>query len=668
MSRFFYAKLALSNLNKNKGLYLPYIVTAVGMAAMFYIMLAISFDKGIREMPGADLLGTIMAFGSIVIGIFSIIFLFYTNSFLMKRRKKEFGLFHILGMEKRHIGKMMFWETITIAAICILGGLAAGVILNKLIVLLLLRITRLEVPFGFSVSFGALQIAALLFISIFAGTLLFNLCQVQRAKPIELLKSTNQGEAEPKTRWLLTAIGIAALGAGYYIAITTKNPMEAIPLFFVAVILVMIGTYCLFTAGSIAVLKLLRRNKRYYYQISHFTSVSGMIYRMKQNAVGLANICILSTAVLVMISGTVSMYAGMGDIMDTRYPMDVMITGNQLSRETEQELQTAATESAQESGLEIKTLETARILPVAAVKNGEAFSFEPQMAAGEQLAQLIFMTLAEYEKISGEAPALKQGEILTYVQRGESGDSAFSIHGEKWEIKEYLKEFPKGVTNNSATAFDSYCIVVKDDAELEKIDNMQQKINQTGDSRMEYSIGMNVSGSKSEKLAYEKIMNSRIEQISLKMPADSGVWIRDVELKDANYAQFYVLYGGFLFLGIFLGSVFLMATVLIIYYKQISEGYEDKERFEIMQKVGMSKGEVRASIRSQILNVFFLPLVTACIHLIVAFPLVSRLLLMLNLDNTKLFALCTLLTAAVFAAIYGIVYSITAKSYYKIVG
>ena len=262
MSRFFYGKLAFSNLKKNARLYLPYMLTAIGVSAMYYIMLAITKDEGIQKMPGSESLQMVLGLGCGVITIFAVIFLFYTNSFLMKRRKKEFGLFNILGMEKRHIGKMMFWETGMIAIVCIIGGAITGIILYKLVVLILLRITGLEVPFGFYISFSAVKSMVICFLCIFAVTLFYNLFQVRKAKPIELLQSSNQGEAEPKTRWLMSLIGILALGVGYAIAIVVEDPIGALLMFFVAVILVMIGTYCLFVAGSVAILKLMRKNKK----------------------------------------------------------------------------------------------------------------------------------------------------------------------------------------------------------------------------------------------------------------------------------------------------------------------------------------------------------------------------------------------------------------------
>ena len=670
MSRFFYAKLALENLKKNKSLYLPYILTAIGMSAMYYIMQAITWDKGVLEMHGGEELRMILVLGCGVIAIFACIFMFYTNSFLMKRRKKEFGLFNILGMEKRHIGKMMFWETILVGGISILAGVASGVILNKVVVLLLLRITHLDVPFGFSVYGKGMVDTGILFLIIYVVTLLYNLRQVQKAKPVELLQSASQGEAEPKTRWIMTGVGVITLAAGYTIAIVTKDPIGAVFLFFVAVILVMIGTYCLFTAGSIAVLKMLRKNKKYYYQTAHFTSVSGMIYRMKQNAVGLANICILSTAVLVMISGTVSLYTGMNDVLKNQYPREITVAGKDLHEENKADLLGLVEEAAQEQGVKIEELSAFESLSVMTCKNGESF----QMARTDTMpsgtySTLIFTTMEEYERIGGSPEELKEDEILVYVYRGDKEDQSYDIQGKRFHIKEQLTECPEiQLAEAVISVYDTYIIVVKDEAVLDEIDQMQRQVYETASSSREYQVQFDVSGDEDAEKAYIEVLREKTTAYAESNLRDgTNAWIMEPDSRAESKEGYYILCGGFLFLGIFLGFVFLLATVLIIYYKQVSEGYEDKGRYEIMQKVGMSHKEVKASIRSQILKVFFLPLITAGIHLAVAFPLMNRLLLLFGMKNVGLFAVCTIVTVAVFALIYGLVYWLTARTYYKIV-
>ncbi len=668
MNGFFYGKLAVGNLKKNGRLYLPYILAAVGIGAMYYIMVALAGDEGIMDMPGALELKMIMGLGCGVIMVFAIIFLFYTNSFLMKRRKKEFGLFHILGMEKRHIGRMMFWETCMVGFISIAGALTAGVILYKLVVLVLLRITGLEVPFGFRISGSGIATVAACFAVIFIMTLLYNLRQVQKANAIELLHSGSQGEREPKTRWLLALVGLAALGLGYGIAIVTEDPVGAMLLFFVAVLLVVLGTYCLFTAGSIAVLKMMRRNKKYYYKTKHFTSVSGMIYRMKQNAVGLANICILSTMVLVMVSGTVSLYAGVDDIIDTRYPKDFAITGyGGMPEEEKAALKGMFLQAAEETGLTVGETTEYSTLSFAVWKSGENMVItSPQGGTPEgSMCILELLTLEEFNRFSKEQKELAEDEILVSVRQGDDGEQGYNFNGMQFRIKEYLEDFTlEGLDTN--VVYDGYFVVVKDSQILEKINGLQREAYGDRASTENYSLYANLSGEKQQKAACGK----RLEELLGAYNQDKGEegLAVSINVKEEQREGFLIFCGGFLFLGVFLGFVFLMATVLIIYYKQVSEGYEDKERFEIMQKVGMGPREVKASIHSQILKVFFLPLVMACIHLTMAFPMLNRLLLLFNLRNPQLFATCTILCVGVFAAIYGIVFGITAKAYYRIVG
>lgn len=669
MSSFFYGRLAFGNLKKNGRLYLPYILAAVGIGAMYYIMVALTGDEGIEKMPGAGDLKMIMGLGCGVILIFAVIFLFYTNSFLMKRRKKEFGLFHILGMEKKHIGKMMFWETCMVGLISIAGGLAGGILLYKLVVLVLLRITGLEVPFGFTVSKAGIANVAVCFAAVFGMTLVYNLFQVQKANAIELLHSASQGEREPRTRWILAILGILALGLGYGIAIVTENPVEALLLFFVAVILVVIGTYFLFTAASIAVLKIMRKNKKYFYRTKHFISVSGMIYRMKQNAVGLANICILSTMVLVMVSGTVALYAGVDDIINNRYPKDISFTGyGNMSEEEKASLKGMFQQAAEETGLAVEDSVEYTALSISAWKSGENMQIQkPGTITPEgKLVILELITLEEYNRLAGQQQELEEDEILVSVRQGAEGDAAYCINGRNFRIKEYLKDLAlEGLDSN--VVYDGYFLVVRDTQVMEELNEMQREVYGDVASTADYCVYADLSGTEEQIKECAGRMDGLIEAYNQQRAEEEHLSVR-LNVREEQRDGFMIFCGGFLFLGIFLGFVFLMATVLIIYYKQISEGYEDKERFEIMQKVGMSPREVKAAIHSQILKVFFLPLVMACVHLTMAFPMMNRLLLMFNMKNPGLFAVCTVSVVGVFAVIYGIVFGITARAYYRIVG
>lgn len=662
MSRLLLPKLSAANIRKNGKFYFPYLLTCIGTVAMFYIMCAITYDEGIKRMPGSDSLSYILKLGCIVIGIFSVIFLFYTNSFLMKRRKKELGLYNILGMEKRHIARIMFFETLIVALAGITGGVLAGVLLNKLILLCLFKLINFSVPMGFSISGIGIIYSLLLFCSIFSLTLLFNLMQIKLANPIELLRGGNVGEGEPKTKWLLALVGAVCLSAGYYIALTIESPLEALIYFFLAVLLVIVGTYCLFTAGSIFVLKLIRKNKKYYYQAKHFTSVSGMLYRMKQNAVGLANICILSTMVLVMVSTTVSLYAGVDDALNYRYPSDISVSAKYASESIDRDSLLAGIENVvKKQNRSMSGLKDYKYLSFTAGSDGNAFVFDTDNLYTKSSHLLVFLTAEEYSRLTGSEPSeLAENEVLIYSTSEHIG-SSLKLKDQEYMIKEQLDSFPT-VDEYSEYLMNEHFVVVSGDSAMRRVYEAQKSAYGKYASSMTYEMSFDIDGTEAEKIGCAEAVQNAI---------GSGVkWNFDsiyLDSKQLSAGEFYAFYGGFLFLGIFLGLLFLMATVLIMYYKQISEGYDDKERFEIMQKVGMSRDEIKKTISSQIMMVFFMPLVTACVHIAFAFKIITKLLAVMNLTNVSLFAWCTAGTVIIFGLIYGIVYAMTAKVYYRIV-
>ena len=641
MNNFIYEKLAVTNLKNNRKTYVPYIFTGVLTVMMFYIIDALSRGKGITQ----NTLKICLQYATGVIIVFAVIFLFYTNSFLIKRRKKEIGVYNILGMGKRHIARMMAVETILTAGISILGGLVFGIIFGKLMYLLLLKILHNSVDMQFSVNGTAIVQTVILFAGIFLLTYLYNILQIQLVNPVELLHGGNQGEKEPKSRWLLVIVGVAALGNGYWIALTTEAPLEVLLKFFVAVVCVIIGTYALFIAGSIVVLKILRKNKAYYYNPKHFTSVSGMIYRMKQNGAGLANICVLSTMVLVMVSTTVSLYAGMEDILDSRFPRDVSIVCNEADTNKEETLQRLIKEQCEKAGVKITDRVRYRYGSMNAVLKGNNLEKVEQYYPDNHFYYVEMITQEEYNRIEKKNVSLKEQEILTYTTNGKCGKKQINIAGQNYQVKKELSEMTSQ-PKSTAEMYKTLYIVFANAEQIERIESFSyaDKFNLKGDDGK-------------QKEALEQIQNEFYE----KFPDGT------MESRMLSRSSFYELYGGLSFIGIYLGSMFIMATVLIIYYKQISEGYDDRERYQIMQKVGMSKKEVKRSIRSQVLSVFFLPLIVAVIHVAVAFKVMTKILGVLNLTNVSLFAVCTIITIAVFAVFYIIVYSITAKEYYRIV-
>lgn len=660
-----YTKLAITNIKNNRQFYFPYLLTGIITVAMFYIMCALESNPGIQSMPGAKNLGLILRLGIGVIGIFAVIFLFYTNSFIIKRRKKELGIYNILGMEKRHIAKILSKEAFFTAIIAIGGGLVTGVLFHKLACMLLYRMIGFNGGITFSFSKKGVMITAILFAIVYLLTYIYDLFQVQLANPIELLQSGNKGEREPKTKAIMAVLGVLCLGTGYFIAITTKNPIKALTLFFVAVILVIIGTYLLFTAGSIALLKILRRNKGYYYQTKHFTSVSGMIYRMKQNAVGLANICILSTMVLVAVSTTVSLYVGVEDIMKERYPNEIHISAYyDTGAPAEDSIAPIVEKSVKESGRKIRHEEDYLELYFAAIKDQGQYSLDKEKVktAGDRVSGFVVLTREDCKKkYNEEIPELAENEVALFTIKKTDMDTLV-LENRSYHVKE-IKQFEN--TEDFETIADImdeyYYVIVNDVQDMERLWQLQKEIYQENSSSISRQVRLDIDGdSEQKKECFENIKTALgPEQAKARILIDS---------RQSNLDEFYQIYGGFLFLGLFLGILFLMITVLIIFYKQISEGYDDKERFSIMEKVGMSNDEVKATIRSQVRTVFFLPILMAAIHVGMAFPMIKRLLSLFGLSNTALFTGCMAGTILVFTLIYLLVFLKTSKTYYKIVG
>ena len=670
-------------MKSNRRFYLPYILTVIGTAAAFYIMAAIVSDPGTDQLAagtsnGPMYVSMFMTLGMVVLGLFSCIFLLYTNSFLMKRRQKELGLYSVLGMSKTNIAGIMVFEALYIALIGIGGGIAVGILLTKLVSLALFRLMRLPVPFGFSVQPIAIIIVVLFFAGLILLTLLANLAKVGRSRPVELLRGGNVGEKEPKANWFLTIVGVLFLGAGYAVAMLVDNPGMAVAVYFLAVFAVIIGTYCLFTSVSIAVLKALRRNKRYYYKAKHFISVSGMLYRMKRNAVGLANICILCTMVMVMVSGTLSLYLGSEEQVNTFCPADVVVETTYYASSTEDHVYN---EETGEETIEYHTpydaaamdawfedYFAAHKLTPSSAKAVEYYTFTA-VDSEDHVSLVTAVTAVTYAQLTGEAaPELAPGEALAHVPSGyKFGDglnfldkdgNTLSIQfvGEA-QLSSAQVELNMAILSQSED--DDIVLVVPDTAALLELVAGQENGSYVWRGQYDFDAP-------DEALA--AMVDDYFAASSEGDGVDAGYYdVLRIDLRSETERDVYGLSGGFLFLGVFLGIVFLMATVLIIYYKQVSEGYEDNARFEIMRKVGLSEREARRAIRSQILTVFFMPILVAAIHIAFDFNLVVLLLCLFSLTNVKLTALCTLGTLLVFCAVYAVVYALTARSYYKIV-
>ncbi|HBL83988.1 MAG: hypothetical protein A2Y17_11555 [Clostridiales bacterium GWF2_38_85] len=659
--RKLYWRIAAINIKKNGKLYFPYILTCILTVMMFYIMCSLQTNPGLSKLPGSDALKAIMVLACIIIAIFAGIFLFYTNSFLIKGRKKEFGLYNILGMGKRHIARVFSIETLYVGISSIVVGLGTGFLFDKLAILLLCKLLKFNIPFGFYISKIGIILSVIVFAAIFFLILLWNLKQVHFSKPIELLYGGNHGEKEPKTKWVLALFGFITLGTGYTIAIITEKPLSALGLFFIAVLLVIIGTYCLFIAGSIVFLKALRKNKNYYYKTNHFISVSGMMYRMKQNAAGLASICILSTMVLVMLSTTISLYFGMEDALRKQYPRDIEINAGTIGEQDAAAMGDALDSLIEQSCIKTKNLVKYRYANQTLLRDGDAFyPVNNHDVSGEETAT-IFITVDEYNRIQGKSDRLNNNEVIIYTPNNEYSFSDACFSELKYTIKTKIDSL--NVEEYYSLQFmDVMYFIVPIEQDI--YDIVYQDKNIVEWNTMRYYYGIDVDDTEEKQIELANKISEYMNNYQTKESPDA-FWYTSSVAQNKN--DFLAIYGGLFFMGIFLGVLFIMATVLIMYYKQITEGYDDRKRFDIMQKVGMCKSDVRKSIRSQVLIVFFMPLVAAGIHIAFAFKMITRLLLVLNLTNTTLFALCMLGTFVLFALLYTLVYLMTAKVYYKIV-
>ena len=642
-------------------MYIPFVLSCILTIMMYYMVSSLSMNPNMMNMIGGDVMQQILSLGIYVITVFAVIFLFYTNSFLIKRRKREFGLFNILGMEKKHLSIVIALESMIVFLVSMVLGIGIGILLDKAFYLLIAKMLNASIALGFYISYQSIVNSIILFLIIFVLMYLFSLIQINLSNPIELLHGDQHGEKEPKTKWLLAIIGLICLGTGYYMSVSIQDPVTAFAFFMVAVILVVIGTYMLFTAGSIVILKLLRKNKRYYYKTNHFISVSNMIYRMKQNAVGLGNICILSTMVLVMLSTTISLWVGMNDIIETRFPRDITVSINSV--DSNQALYTIddMNYAIEQAGIQTEDELVYRTLSVSAFNQGNTYTFGNENMSLQNISNVVvlyFITLDDYNRTEGTNVSLAPDEVLVFPSGKQFDHKAIDIASNTFKVKGILDSI-KADSNYSANLQNSMFVVVDSMDTLFMIDDLQKQAYGDNASYIHTSYVFNLS--KSEGMSVKEATDALIANY----PGDTTYMM--VDTQEGNYEDLLSLYASFLFIGIFLSFLFIMATVLIMYYKQITEGYEDKKRFEIMQKVGLNKREVKKTINSQVLTVFFLPLVVAAIHIVFAFPMIEKMLRLLYLDNTNLYIMTTVICFGVFALVYVLIYFLTSKVYYGIV-
>ena len=629
--RNLYPRLAATNLKKNRRFYLPYLLACI-----------------------------------VIVALFSAIILFYTNSTFTKQRKREFAIYNILGMEKRHISYVLFWESLYTAAMALFFGLVAAGVFSKLLQLVLVRLIGGEATFGLNIRLMSIGYTAAFFGALFLLLLLNTIRIIHLSNPVQLLRAGSEGEREPRSKWILALLGAVCLAAGYIISLRTNAALYAIQYFFPAVILVIIGTYLTFIALSIVVLKALRKNRRYYYKTSHFATVSGLIYRMSRNAAGLASICILSTMVLVTVSTTVSLYKGVDAYAAVRWPQDMTLT-LMTDKQTNTVPDVAPVlqvvdDAMTRAGLTQSNVHGYRTVRFSTLRSGDAL--DQFTGSGVDAYTVMVLDTEGYADLTGEQVTLAPGEALAWTDGKPFGDTV-TICGRAFRLRQ-LDSFPLDSGGSIMGLHTLYLVVPDLDSVLELRAQQNAYASEHGGTRsmLNYTYQFDLSGTDDEQL---DALHTLLSDPAFESAAEAANVQYTTDMRADGYPTLRSMYGGFLFLGFFLGFVFLFATVLIIYYKQVSEGYDDRGRFRIMQQVGMTPKEVKATIRTQVLLMFFLPLVTAAIHIAFAFPLIKQIVFAFGLQNVHLFLLCTLGTFGVFALLYTFVYLLTARTYYRIV-
>ena len=681
MKKGFYLRLALDGMRKNRRLYLPYLLTCAGMVMMFYILASLAHSPLMGSMRGGGTMAVVLMLGTWVIAVFALLFLLYTNSFLIRRRHREFGLYNILGMNKANIARILLWETLLSAVFALAAGLLAGLLFEKLAELFLLHMAGEEVGYALTVDAGSMGAAIVLFGGIFALLLIVSLARVGISKPLDLLKSEAAGEKPPRANWLLAVIGVAVLGFAYYLAVSIEAPLTALMIFFLAVLMVIVATYLLFITGSVALCKLLQKKKGYYYKPAHFVSVSSMAFRMKRNGAGLASICILATMVLVMLSSTSCLYFGGEGAMRDQYPYDLTFEAkyDDPADCTAEALEQLVSVIRPTAGGQEKGLLAYRMAEVSGgyekgyldVSGYSRFldTMSASAAALERVRTVCILPLSDYNCLAGTEAALAPGEALVWSSGKPYPDETLTIEGcRTLRVADRLKDLPFRFSS-SELFVTVYCVVVPDwedyvtqiDAYVKSLDDPMAS------AAVRQYCSFNLPGVGAEEqiavreAAFDKLIEAnggeRQERWS-GLGADSYA-----DRRGAFFSQ----NGSLFFLGIVLSIVFIAAAALIIYYKQLSEGYEDQRRFDIMQKVGMTKREIRSSVNSQVLTVFFAPLLLAGLHLAFAFPFVQKIIRIFGVGNTPLLIATSAVCFLAFALFYLLVYRGTARTYYAIV-
>ena len=676
MRTILYPRLAWDGIRKNRRMSVPYLLTCVCMVAMHYILGFLSSPTALALLPrGSSSVEMILNLGRIVVLLFSLVFLFYTHSFLIRRRQREFGLYNVLGMDKRNLARIITWESLITFALALTGGLLAGLALSKLAELGLVNLLGGEIDYRLRLDADSLLQTLICYAVIFALIWLSAVIRTARSSAVTLMKAESIGEKPPRGNWALALAGIVILVAAYWLAVSIDNPLDAIMWFFVAVLMVIVATYLIMIAGSVRLCRTLQKSKGYYYQPKHFVSVSSMAYRMKRNGAGLASICIIATMVLVMLSSTTCLWFGAEDSILSRYPREInldmrMNDPAQLDDANLGRVRATIADFAPTQGAAIENERDFRFINLTGMMSGDTVQCDYERAGihvnYSDLRDIYLISAADYAAMTDAPLRLAAGEAALLVDKMNYGEDSITlamgdaIH--RWQV----------VSVEKGTILEPYAVVtvpritmiVPDlAAAIERFELMDDEDMPKGQIEWVYGFDTGLDDDANSRFAHD--LNFALFEFLENGSVGYRSCIVDARVDCA--ADFFGSYGALFFIGILLSAIFLVAAVLIIYYKQISEGYEDAKRFDIMQKVGMTGREIRANISSQLLTVFALPLAFAGLHLTFAFPMIRRLLTLFSLYNVGLFARTTLISFVVFAGFYWLVYRMTSGVYCRIV-
>lgn len=648
--RFFYPRLACLSIQKNKQYYFPYILAGILMCSMTYIMNFLNASPIVSSMKGGASMQAMFGLGMIIVSVFSAFFLFYANSFLVKIREKELGLYAILGMNRGNIIRLVLIESMIVMCSVIAGGLLLGAVLSKLVELVLFALCHAEVSTGFYFNFDLIVNVAVWFVGIYAILFIYSAIRIKAKSALHLMHSTSYGEKAPKANMVFALIGVVILAVAYYMAVTIESPLKALQIFFIAVLLVIVATYILFTVGSVALCKVLEKNKNYYYKPNHFVSVGTMRFRMKRNGAGLASICILITMVMVVASVSFSAYTGIQDSVERGYPKDVVMqVGTYKDVEQLRDLFQQFVQENNAHMVDGNYVHYKEALYGSFTKKGYASSNTFTMD------RFTVIDLDTFNQLTNQNESLHDDECLL-VSKSNVDYQTFQLdQNQPLKVKEIVEEslIPDAntVTDTSAT------LVVKEMNALTYQEGTEDILSYLANVEDGYTI---------DKEALSQKIGFLMKNSEMANTLDFS-YMYSVETKQATLEAYYTLFGGIIVLGGLLSIVFLASAVLIIYYKQIVEGLEDSERFRVLRKVGMEDTQIKKTINAQILLVFFMPLALAGLHLICAYPMISKLMVLFTITDMTLIKIVTCITFVMIGVFYGIVYKLTSHTYYKII-